>query len=418
MTATPRPLLRGRAAEQVHDALRRISRALLEMPSRPVRDPSLADGGAGFALAHTALAPLFPRSGHLDRAEEALDRSIAALSRTPVSPYLYAGFTGVAWAVEHLRGDSGEDANEAIDEALLLYLTRTPWTESFDLIRGLAGYGVYALERLPRPGARRILELVVDRLAETARRRRPGLAWWSDPEWVAPQFRRTPHLAWNLGLAHGVPGVIGVLAGALGAGIQPRTTRRLLDGAVRWLLAQEIPRRTDAGFAIAVGPGLERAPARSAWCYGDPGVAAALLAAATAVGEPAWKKHALRMALRAAERAPSACKVVDAGLCHGAAGLGHVFHRMYLTSGDPRLARAARAWLVRALDYRQARGGIAGFASWGPDERGRMTWLADPGMLTGVAGIGLAFAAALSGADPTWDRALLLSLRATSSAPA
>jgi hypothetical protein len=411
MTAARTPLLRGRDGDRVGAALRDISRALIALPPRAVRDPALANGNAGLALAHAMLHSLFPRAGHRALAERMLDRAIDGLARTVLPPSLHGGFSGVAWAVEHLRGDPDFDANADIDEALIRYLDRTPWTDSFDLIKGIVGLGVYALERLPHPAARRILELVVARLADTARRRRPGLAWWSDPEWVPVPFRRDPHFAWNLGVAHGVSGVIGLLAGVVQARIATRVARRLLDGAVRWLLAQELP-RDDAGFASAVGPGVARVPTRSAWCYGDPGVAAVLLAAARAVGEPTWEQHALRIGLRAAARPPGECRVVDAGLCHGAAGLGHLYHRMYLTTGEPRLARAARAWLVRALDYRRTAHAIGGFASWTIDPEGRKYWVADPGLLTGAAGIALAFSAALDGRNPTWDRVLLLSLRA------
>jgi hypothetical protein len=213
-------------------------------------------------------------------------------------------------------------------------------------------------------------------------------------------------------MAHGMPGVVAVLAGALRAGITPRVTRRLFDGAVAWLLAQELPEPTDAGFALATGRGVPRTPARTAWCYGDPGVAGALLAAATARGDRALAAHAVRIAVRAAERPVAACRVNDAGICHGAAGLGHTFHRMYLTTGDPRLARAARSWLVRALDYRRKSDSIAGFGAWAPGENGGSpTWSPEVGVLEGIAGIALAFAAALTGEEPSWDRLLLLSLR-------
>jgi lantibiotic modifying enzyme len=410
-------LLRGKAADEATTALRGISRALIALPPRKTGGPSLAIGNAGLALAHAALDPLFPRAGHRALADKALDRSITMLARTDPSPFLFGGFAGIAWAEELLRGSAGEDANEAIDEALLLHLAQKPWTDSYDLIKGLVGIGVYALERLPRAGARRMLELVVERLAETARRRRPGLAWWSNPDWVPVPLRRDPNMAWNLGVAHGVPGVIALLAGICRAGIAASTARRLLDGAVRWLLAQEIPGSDGAGFAFAVGPGLKREPARSAWCYGDPGVAATLLAAACAVDEPAWKEQALRIGLSSSRRTPDAGRVVDAGLCHGAAGLGHLYHRMYLTTGDPRLARAARTWLVRALGMRRKTGGIAGFASWAPDGRGGGVWEPDTSLLTGIAGIALALAAALSVEDPAWDRMLLLSLRVPPSPP-
>jgi hypothetical protein len=413
-----RPLLRGKAADEATTALRRISRALIALPPRKSGGPTLAVGNAGLALAHTALDPLFPRAGHRALAERALERSIAALARLEMSASLYGGFTGIAWAAELLRGDSGDDANEAIDEALIPYLSQTPWTDSYDLVKGLVGIGVYALERLPRAGARRVLELVVERLAKTARRRRPGVAWWSNPEWVPLPLRPDPNWAWNLGVAHGVPGVIALLAGTCRAGIAAKTARRLLDGAVGWLLAQEIPGRDDAGFAFAVGPGLKREPARSAWCYGDPGVAATLLAAACAVEEPAWKEHALRIGLRASLRSPGAGRVNDASLCHGAAGLGHLYHRMYLTTGDSRFARAARSWLSRTLGFRRKTGGIAGFASWAPDGHGGDLWEPDTSLLTGIAGIALALTSAITVEDPAWDRMLLLSLRVPPRLPA
>ena len=87
-------------------------------------------------------------------------------------------------------------------------------------------------------------------------------------------------------------------------------------------------------------------------------------------------------------------------------------------TGEASFARAARSWFVRALGFRQNRVGIAGFASWEPDRRGRMGWHTDVGLLTGVAGVALALASALSDEDPAWDRVLLLSVRSPPTHPA
>src|SRR5262249_12379647 len=153
----------------------------------------------------------------------------------------------------------------------------------------------------------------------------------------------SPHGYYNLGLAHGVPGVIALLGAACAAGVGVATARPLLDGAVRWLLAQQEP--DGAGFSYCIQPGAShpRSP-RLAWCYGDPGVAAAVLLAARCVGELAWEREALAVALRAAARPPDQAGVQDAGLCHGAAGLGHLFNRLYQATGEPRLAEAACFW--------------------------------------------------------------------------
>src|SRR5262249_13671757 len=161
------------------------------------------------------------------------------------------------------------------------------------LIEGLVGFGVYALERLPRPAATACLERVVDRLAETAERQGEGTTWWTDPAWPPPETRAgNPRGYYNPGLAHAGPGGIGLLGQVCAAGVAQDKARPLLDGAVRWLREQEGP----DGFGYWVGPDARRDKARLAWCYGDPGIAAALLGAAGGVAEPGWEAAALAIA--------------------------------------------------------------------------------------------------------------------------
>src|SRR4029079_16935527 len=106
------------------------------------------------------------------------------------------------------EGEEDEDPIQEIDEALLAPLARSPWLGEYDLIGGLAGLGVYALERLPRPAARTLLERVVDRLAELSEEMEEGAAWFTPPERL-PEWQREIHTKgyYNLGVAHGLPGV-------------------------------------------------------------------------------------------------------------------------------------------------------------------------------------------------------------------
>jgi hypothetical protein len=182
-----------------------------------------------------------------------------------------------------------------------------------------------------------------------------------------------------------------------------------LDKSLAWLLAQELPRGAEGCFARAVAPGIPREPARLAWCHGDAGVAAALLVAARAIQEPALERVSLRIALRAAARSEATAGVVDAGLCHGAAGVAHIFHRIYLATGEERIATAARAWFKRALAMRNPGRGFGGFLTYGPVGEGKLGRCGQPGFLSGSAGVTLALLAATTGDDPVWDRALLLS---------
>jgi len=80
---------------------------------------------------------------------------------------------------------------------------------------------------------------------------------------------------------------------------------------------------------------------------------------------------------------------------------------MFQSTGEERLAAAARSWYAKALAFRQPDLGVGGFRSWAADVAGVLGWRNDPGFLEGAAGVGLALIAAVSPIDPEWDRLLL-----------
>jgi lantibiotic modifying enzyme len=410
------PLLEGEEAGRAAAAVTAVAEAIAGAPL-PARNggADLASGEAGLALLFGYLDRAHPGAGYDTIALQRLERAVDALASSVQAPSLYSGFTGVSWVAQHLQAgaadDEEEDLGAEIDAALLRHLRQTPWEHHFDLVSGLAGYGVYALERLPRPSAAACLELVVERLEELAQPRPEGLSWYTPPRLLDEQaLPWSPQGYDNLGVAHGVPGVIAVLAGIAASGVAADRARALLAGAVPWLLARKLPAGERSVFPFAVGPQLETRPSRAAWCYGDPGIAVALLAAARATGEPAWEGEALALARAVARRPPETSGVKDAGLCHGAAGLGHLLNRLYQATGDPEILAAARAWLGRALAYREPGRGIGGFLSFAPTpDLEDLAWTEDAAFLTGSAGVALALLAATSGVEPAWDRVLLAS---------
>ncbi len=432
MDSNWRPLLQGSLADQALRAVREIADALPSAAGPPAefRQASLAGGRAGEALFYGYLALHTGDESAANLAAERLDESVEALASTPMSPSLYSGFPGVAWTLEHLQrrlfeSDPEEETAEEeaaeeeadpfleIDEALLGPLGRSPWTGEYDLISGLSGLGVYALERLPRPSAATMLEQIVDRLAELADRLDDGAAWFTQPERL-PDWQREIHTRgnYNLGVAHGLPGVIPVLAGACAAGVAVDRARPLLDDAVRFLLARRLEAGLGSCFDTTWAPWEEPQTSRLAWCYGDPGIAAALLATARAVGEPAWEREALDIGLIAAARPEPQSLIRDAGLCHGAAGLGHLFNRLYQETREERFAEAARFWLERALGFQEPGEGVAGFRAWEVNPETKAPgWREEAGFLEGAAGVGLALLGGLSEVEPAWDRVLLLSVR-------
>ena len=418
------PILSGNAAERALEIAHDIAAWLRQPPEHWKPDPTLGYGHAGFALylayRSRSCNGIAPEEG---RVAELLEGSIAMISESRSLPELIGGFPGVAWTIEHLRRhglDFGEDdPNESIDEALETSLRESPsprhWSWHFDLTLGLAGVGVYALERMPRPGARRLLESIVHRLSELSDSTPAGIAWRSEPELLPAKARdRTPEGCYNLGVAHGLPGVIAFLGQVCGAGVAVDEARRLLDGAVSWMFAQRFSPDQGGYFPAWVAPNGTPPARRVAWCYGNPGLAIALLVAARHVKDARWEEEAIRIALDSARCVdPEESQVVESCLCHGSAGNGHLFNRLFHATGDERFLEAARIWFERTFEFRRPGQGVAGFKSRGYLPDGSEGWVDDPGFLNGAVGIGLALMAATSSVEPEWDRLIMASIPRT-----
>lgn len=368
----------------------------------PHEDPSLAGGSAGRALLHARLAP--GDADQRDAALACLRHALPSLRRRGGSASLHVGAAGIGWVLTHLSGTLLDDRDRCtdLDRALSRLLDRQPWPGHVDLVRGLVGIGVYALERLDGLEGPALLERVVAQLAQVSVREPDGAYWWTPPERLPEQVRqRSPQGHVDLGVAHGVPGVIAVLGAACAVDVATDTARPLLEAAIRWFLGEGLRGEVLPSWSEL---GKEPEPARTAWCYGEPGVASALLLAARAAGEPGWEDAALRLARLAATRPVEDSRVTDAGLCHGATGLGLVFARLHQVTGEQELHDAARFWFGHALDLCESGDGIAGYTAAGVAGAD-----ADSSLLTGATGIALALHAAATDVAPTWDRVLLLS---------
>jgi hypothetical protein len=409
------PLLSGARQVQAVDAICAIAEELRTAAAPGTTTADLPGGAAGLALlyAHLAAAGLGPGDSAA-LAEEHLAYASAAVAGQPMTPALHGGFTGVAWTVDHLvgAGAPGQDAGAAVADAVLMYLRQTPWTGDYDLISGLVGLGVYALERPAGSLRGALLAEVLARLEELAECDQEGARWFTPPALLPPHQREHhPGGHFNFGLAHGIPGVLALL-GRIAAPGQPEELRgragQLLASGAGWFLAQEQPAAVGSAYPWARGRGEAPSASRLAWCYGDAGVAAALHLAGRSAADRVLCDAGLRLAQRSARRPAEQSGVTDAGLCHGAAGLALIFARLHAETGDPVLADAARHWLADVLDRRRPGTGIAGFLAHAPG-RGEGAWHADPGLLTGAAGIALTLLAGVGAQPPAWDRALLLS---------
>jgi lantibiotic biosynthesis protein len=402
------PILSDDQRHRAAFAIEAIAQTLTD--AKADRD-DLARGIAGAALFFAYrdrtrdLAGSDPELARMLRA--ALDTSFPE----PRRPMFMHGQTGTVWVARHLQShvdaDELERITREVEDLLLARLAMQPMTEGFELFQGIVGYARFGLDALERPKGRQIAEHAITRLAELADPEHDGVRWWTVP----PKRPEGRHI--RLGLAHGVPGPIVVLAEACHAGISTDMARPLLDRAVRWLLAQRNPEGVATSlFGTLISSqdeGIDRRQSRLAWCWGDLGIGAALHAAAIRVGDASWADAAIEIARHAARRSMDDAGVITAGLCHGAAGAGHIFNRLYQSTRDPVFLTAAQQWFERTLEYAALEAPPA--TSEPPDPSIVHPWPTVPGLMSGLSGIGLALLAASTDIEPEWDGALLISMR-------
>ncbi|MFE7835803.1 lanthionine synthetase C family protein [Streptomyces sp. NPDC057474] len=391
------------------------------------RRQHLAHGLPGIALLHIERAAA--GLGPWQRAHDWL----AAASRAPLTsgpdshPFYGApAFAhALACAADHLTGAYGRaldtldrqmtaDVNRRLDAAhRRMDAGRLPALAEFDIIRGLTGYGAYLLRRNPSaPALLAVLDYCV-RLTQPIMDDGEVLpGWWTD---TGPSGRLDDHFPGghaNSGMAHGIGGVLALLALAARQGTfvdgHDEALGRILAWLDRW---QEDTGRGPAWpywvtrDELRTGPLTPSAPRRPSWCYGTAGLARAQQLAALALGDVNRQLDA-ENALVAALTDPAQLKATtDNALCHGFAGLAHVAARA-ADDAHPSTVGQLRAMipaLLAAVHPPDTDPVHAATTLMQDEERG-------PGLLDGAAGIALALLASSTAAPPrsAWDACLLI----------
>lgn len=338
---------------------------------------TLSRGMAGALLLQAQLygqCPTDERRRNIERAVALLVDSIRH-SEQPIT--LWTGLVGILYAFEFTRSICQDLVPAAVhefindlDDQLLDYLAANDATRHFDLIHGVAGIGAYALMRTDRDAAQRLYLAVEAALMASSSVSAAGRHWRTRPENMSPlasaKSKADGHI--DLGLAHGLPGVIQLMAGALRHRLAGAATSALLTQSVEALIAC----RSDQFVSCAYGymtpqEGVEAS--RVAWCYGDLSAGFALHSAGLALGRTDWSARAQQIVQDRITQAESTFLLTDLSLCHGYAGVLHLVRK---------LAQARPAYAQIIARCSQMLGD-------GPDESDM-----SPGLLEGSAGVLLA----------------------------
>lgn len=350
--------------------------------------------------------------------EVGIDRVLAGLESTSLDASFAGGISGIGWVLQFIINHDKEcclgryDAGDLveIDEALCAYVAPTPWKFDFDLVSGLVGIGIYALRRREFVSGQHLIAQVVHQLAASAVGDQQECAWRTPQPTLDRKLRlsglQLDHLASiDLGLAHGVPGVIALLSKCVTSGVQTDVARPLLSRAVTWVLRRRLSSNALSSFSVSAD---RYDSSRVAWCYGDPGVALSLFLAARSLGDISLQNIASEIAVKSAGRRHSGHGIVDACYCHGSAGLAQLYRRMYQMSGDKCLSFASDHWLNETLKFGTGESADGGYA-YPRSKGGRFHHMPSQALLEGIIGTGLVLSSPKNDDFGDWDEALLTS---------
>ncbi|WP_433475098.1 lanthionine synthetase C family protein [Spirillospora sp. CA-142024] len=394
----------------------------------------MGSGDLGIALALLHASEALDDERYLKAGQAVLRRAAEATAREPlVAAGLFTGTAGFAWVLaEFARRDPryGRSLRSVTDRLA----ERSPDLPErggvalgdYDVINGAAGQLAAMLKAAETLGAasdskpRDAADRLVAYLLKVTDLDADGAPNWFCPPrlypkaapWFHDQF---PDGMYNLGFSHGLPGMLAALTLAALAGIRRRQVEdrvaELADRLAEWRLDDGGGPSWPGALRAAPGSRLpvrteDDAPARTAWCYGAPGVAASLLSAATISGGTSLAVAALT---RVRATPQSERRTFAPTLCHGVAGLLSVYTRAYAQTGDPAFEEMRNDTRARLCAMASDEHPFV-FADMPEPDRPSH----DTGLLEGAAGVLLALLGTVSPEASRWDEVLFLTPTAVS----
>jgi len=372
------------------------------------RPESLALGYPGLAVLAAELDRRDPDAGWDRPGHRWLSAATGDGDLSSAAPSLFGGWLGVA-AAAHLASRDGKRygaLRSRLDEAFAAAVHRLDVAggrgphhgAGDDLIDGVTGWiAVLLLRRSSSTVVDELLGILARRLVHLlgADDGRPRLA--VPATWLAPDQRvSSPHGYLDLGLAHGLSGMVAALASIRDRGVRvPGLGSAVRHGADLLAAHQEADGHWPRVLPLDRNgrPAGRIAAERPGWCYGTAGVARALWLAGD-------RDHRLRAerGLRAALTPDSVDRLGSPTVCHGLAGL-----LLITKTFGPEFQTDTDSLAVR-LGEQHRPGTLLGFQ----DVENTGARVDNPGLLSGAAGVALALLAVDSPTPPPWTGLLLL----------
>ncbi len=387
-------------------------------------DISMAGGAAGLAVAYRQVELLFPGEGWQHAAIDQMKSCLEGATKQQLNYGILAGLTGLAFAWRFVFGEVPESrrTQDTLDRLSAVSIVDRIEKDSssggsldssrYDIVEGAAGVLIHLLKCPRTPHVAKAVHTTLEYLVTMAGNGTAGPAaiiTLSDDadSRVAADAELSP-ARWDMGLAHGIPGILVALSKAAIAGVEHPGLGQAIEDVAKWLISQRINKngREIWPYHTSVNSDDFRSVrcARMAWCYGYPGVSRALWMAGVANHDETLKNEGVNWLLEACQHPFDSWGTDSASFCHGTSGVLHILLRFCSDTGHEVFAKRALETLEYITSQYVARdiGSLVSEPQGGSDER-------PTGLLEGFAGILLVLLSARHSIEPNWDEAFGLS---------
>ncbi|MGB3949059.1 MAG: lanthionine synthetase C family protein [Bacteroidia bacterium] len=367
---------------------------------------SLMSGGSGIILFYLYLYKETKKEMYYKRAEHLVLILVDSLNKNKFSMDFATGCSGALWMLKHLSENNFiEIPANFFDEKIISLMKDFSISQiknrKFDFLYGGLGPILFFIEdgwANESEFNEKILSLLKNNSIENG----DGVFW------DGSFFCEDENLEVNLGLAHGIPSIIYFLVKLCSENKNKSQHTIFLKKSVDWLLSNKIGNEKSISlFPTVIKNKDKHLNSRLAWCYGDLGIASILWQAGKVMKDDYIKNEAVDIMLHASKRTDLyENQILDAGICHGTAGVAHIFNYFFKETRIATFKEVGDYWISETLKMaKHTNSNVAGYKVWLGESR---QWVDEYGLLEGGAGIGLVLLSYISDDTLSWDRCILL----------
>ncbi|MFL1896004.1 lanthionine synthetase LanC family protein [Aquimarina sp. 2-A2] len=377
-------------------SIKKIESILFES-ARAMNIPTLHDD-LGVLIFEATLYRYSKEEVYKQKALELFNTLITVFGDREMGSGFLEGFEGIFYTIQYLKRCKiieDETSLDELEDYLLKSLQIDFKTNNFDPLHGSIGKLHYYInsETQPSEKVNDLIDQFLTSLYEHKKETEQGIYWYDENE-------ETKGLI-NLGLAHGLPGILAFLIRLKELKFKHEYLDVLIEGILKSLFnfKNNIARISNFPDYYSVDINQRNLNSRLGWCYGDLGVTNTLLYATKVLQREDLKEKTYKLLRTIIPRRIGNSGLdhfedysfLDTGFCHGLSGIAFTLQKINNKIDSPIIKKRIDFWKKELLNNLDTQLKIEGeiYLPWYRQDKEQTYTMDKASILNGLCGTGL-----------------------------